>query len=119
MAIIIDLLAKPTAPENYHNRGAVAGLPLNWQDDTSGQMLGAVMAYLRQDPTPEELKLVIAYLQYHIHAPAWLDGALMGPIDPAIVAEIEALRAQALAMTTLEEVNQYIYRALRAAIDPL
>jgi len=115
---VLDL-ENPTDPANYIDREFSAGTPFNWQDEASGQLMQAVMAYLRQEPTPEQLQLVIKYLQYYIHAPVWLDGAVIGPIDPEIVAEIVALRELSLKMTNLAEVNQYIYRALRVAIDPL
>lgn len=56
----------PTAPGNYVTRFAVPQTPLNWSDDVTGIMRAAVMAYLDQRPTAEQLKVVIAYIQHHI-----------------------------------------------------
>ena len=112
-------LENRTDPRNYVDRDFSAGTPLNWQDDVTGQMREAVMAYLNQDPTPKQLKIVIAYIQYHIHAPCWLESSPFGEVDEEMAQEIRALREQALKLTTLKEINQYIDRALNIALDPL
>lgn len=117
--IAIFDIEDPTHPKNYCSRGPVVGLPRNWQEEVSGQLVAAIMAYLRQEPTPEQLQLVIKYLQHHIHAPIWLDAGFLGPIDPQIAGEIKALREMSLTLNSLAEVNAYIQRALSAAIDPL
>lgn len=112
-------LQDPTNPRNYVDRPFAVGTPLNWQDDVTGQTQAAVMGYLNQTPTPEQLKIVIAYLQYHIHAPCWLEQSPFGEVDEEMADEIKALREQSLKLTSLKEINQYINRALGIALDPL
>ena len=97
----------------------VKGIPLNWQNEVSGRLEKAVMAYLNQTPTPEQLKIVIAYIQYHIHAPCWLESSPFGKIDEDMVIEINSLRTQSLNLTSLKDVNQYIHKALEIGLDPL
>jgi len=53
---VLDL-NNPTDPANYIDREFAAGTPFNWQDEVSGQLMQAVMAYLRQEPTPEQLRV--------------------------------------------------------------
>jgi hypothetical protein len=112
-------LEKPTDPSNYVDRSFAKGSPLNWQDDVSGQMSSAVMGYLHQKPTEDELKKVIAYIQYHIHAPCWLESSPFGVTDDEMAAEIRALRALSLTLNTVQDVNEYIERAMNIALDPL
>lgn len=112
-------LHNPTDPKNYVDRPFAKGTPLNWQDDISGIVSGAVMAYLKQDVTPEQLAIVIAYMQYHIHAPCWLEQSPFKEVDEEMAAEIRQLRGRSLKLETLEDVNRYIEAALDAALDPL
>lgn len=112
-------VGNPTDPKNYHSNGRVSGLPLNWQDDVTGTMRAAVMAYLDQKPTDEQLKLVIAYIQHHIHAPCFLERSPWGEVDEETARAIKALRAKSMEMKTLKDVNHYINRALGVGLDPL
>lgn len=109
----------PTHPSNYVPRGPVQGTPLNWRDDVTGRMESAVMAYLKQTPDEEQLKLVIAYIKHHIHAPCWLEKSPFGEVDEEMAEEIRALRKRSLQLKTLEDVNEYISAALHSALDPL
>ena len=114
-------LQHPTDPKNYVDRmgGRLAGAPLYWRDDQTGQMQSIILSYLEQRSTPEQLKLVIAYIQYHIHAPCWLESNLMGQPSPEMTEAIINLRKRSLTLRTLADVNQYISAALTWAIDPL
>lgn len=114
-------LTNPTNPANYVDRygGALRGTPLNWQDDVSGQMQEIVMSYLEQRATPEQLHRLIAYLQYHIHAPCWLESNPFGEVGEEMATEIRALRRRSLTLKTMADVNAYIHAALEIAIDPL
>ncbi len=109
----------PTDPKGYVSRGPVSGLPLSWQDDMSGQTQAAVMAYLEQEVTPQQLKLVIAYIQHHIHAPCFLESSPFGNVDSWMIGYITGLRQKSLALETIEDVNEYIDAALEVGLDPL
>lgn len=109
----------PTHPSNYVPRGIVQGTPLNWRDDITGRMESAVMAYLKQMPDEEQLKLVIAYIKHHIHAPCWLEQSPFDEVDEEMEAEIHALRERSLQLKTVEDVNEYINAALAVGLDPL
>ncbi|MCL4296305.1 MAG: hypothetical protein KJ077_11275 [Anaerolineae bacterium] len=112
-------LEKPTDPANYIDREFARGTPLNWQDDVTGRLRAAVMDYLNQKPTDEQLKLVIAFVQHHIHAPCWLEASPFGEVDEEMAAEIKALRELSLTLVSLKDVNQFINRAIGIGLDPL
>jgi hypothetical protein len=111
-------LENPTDPALYVKRGTVEGMPLYWRDDVTGRLPAAVMAYLNHKPTPEQLGLVIKYIQHHIHAPCFLEKSPFEVIDE-LAEEIRALRALSLELKTIQDVNQYIHRALAWALDPI
>jgi hypothetical protein len=91
-----------------------------WQDDVTGKMQEVVKAHLDQNPTPDQLKIMIAYLQHFIHAPCWLEQSpSFGKIDPEIADKIRTLREQSLGLKSLDDVNQFINSAMEIAIDPL
>lgn len=111
-------LKHPTDPANYVDRPFAKGTPLSWRDDVTGTVPAAVMAYLNQEASDEQIKMVIAYLQYHIHAPCWLETPPWGETDEEMAEEIRALRALSLKMSNVADVNQYIHSALDSALDP-
>jgi len=111
-------LENPTDPALYVKRGNVDGMPLYWRDDVTGRIPAAVMAYLEQKPTEEQLGLVIKYIQHHIHAPCFLEKAPFEVVEE-LAEEIKALRVLSLELKTLRDVNAYIHRALDWAIDPI
>ena len=112
-------LENVTDPHNYVDRPFAQGTPLNWQDDVSNKLPEAVMAYLNQDPSPEQLQLVIAYIQHHIHAPCWLESSPFDEVDEEMADSIRSLREQSLKLASMEDVNAYIHTALDIALDPL
>jgi len=93
----------PTKPSYYMN-----GVPHSWQNETTGRLRAAIMAYLSKTPTDYQLKLVIAYAQHYLHAPCWDD-----------VVAIKGLRAQSMNLETIDQVNHLINLALKVDIDPL
>lgn len=112
-------LKNPTDPRNYVDREFAKGTPLNWRDDVTGQMGAAVMAYLNQKLTDEQLNLVISYVQYHIHAPCFLEQSPFGEMDEEMASEIKLLRKRSLELKTIEDINEYINQAMNIALDPL
>lgn len=108
----------PTAPHSYVHRGFVQGMPLYWGDDVSGVMLAAVRAYHDQQPTPEQLRMVIAYIQHHIHAPCWLESSPFN-VNEEAEATIRALRERSLTLASVVDVNEYIHEAIGIGLDPL
>ena len=113
-------LQNPTDPSSYQQLGHIIGLPLYWHNCTHPAIPQAIQAYLEQRATAQQLKFVIAYLQHLIHAPCWLE-AFPSSNGPAATTatEIAALRQFSLTMTTVEQVNHFINRALDINIDPL
>jgi hypothetical protein len=106
-------------PRNYVDRPFAKGTPLNWRDDVTGTLPAVMMTFLekRKETPSEQLQMVIAFLQYHIHAPCWL-GEPLNP-DEETKEEILALRELSLTLKTFEDVHQYIHRAMDIGIDPL
>lgn len=119
---VIDL-ANPTDPNNYVDRSYAQGMPIHWRNDQTGTLPAAVRAFYNQDATPEQLKLVIAYIQHHIHAPCFLEKSpfLSADPDPDITfePEIKALRKLSLTLVTAADISAYISRAMDIALDPL
>lgn len=96
------------------------GLPLNWQDETTGVLPGAVWAFINHcadnrapAPTPEQLALVIDYIRHHINAPCW------DFPDHVYAEELAALRRRARTLATLSDVRAFISSALEIGLDPL
>lgn len=95
------------------------GLPLYWGDEMTGELRGAVLAYLNPtsgSPTPRQLELLRAYILHHIHAPCWLANP---HATPEYCAQIGALQQQAAEIRTVDDVHAYIEAALDLGLDPL
>src|SRR5688572_2988062 len=108
---ILDL-KDPTNSKNYVDRGLVKGSPLVWQDDATGTVPAAVMSFLEHSASEEQLSLVIAYIQYHIHAPCWLENfPWSNGVDEEMTTEIKALRELSLKLKIQQDVHAYISRA--------
>lgn len=109
----------PTNPAFYVQRGYVPGMPLYWEDDITGTLPAAVRAYFEGTMTDDQVALVIAYIQHHIHAPCWIDTSLFGDLDEEIATQIRTLQQQSLTLKTATDINLYIQAALALALDPL
>jgi hypothetical protein len=83
------------------------GVPYYWLWETSGELAGAVTAYLEGRETPAQLALVLDYITYWTNAPCW-----RGPALPE-------LRRRLRAVTTREALRRWLEEALDAGIDPL
>ncbi len=115
-------LEHPTAAGNYVDRPWAKGTPLTWQDDITGRLCMAMLAFLSGNPAPDDLHLMIAFIQYHIHAPCWLETLPMEEgedLDEELKNKIRALRALSLTLKTVADIRQYLDRALNIGLDPL
>ncbi|MEH2031330.1 MAG: hypothetical protein V7K67_16975 [Nostoc sp.] len=88
------------------------GLPLNWKDETSGELRAVVFKffssqYLRID----EISLIAEYCRHFINAPCW--DAAGGFPD-----ELAALRQSANSISSVSDINQWINACFEIAIDP-
>ena len=111
-----------TMPNFYREMfpGGPAG-PLRWQDEQSGVLPAAVLAYFEHRQTPAQLKLVVEYLRYYLHAPCWDDNPYL---DEEGRAELAGLRARITEIQQSPEVNEHkietwIWDCLEMGIDPL
>jgi hypothetical protein len=88
------------------------GLPLNWQDEKSGELRSAVFKFFSYNKLfPEEISLIAEYCQHYINAPCWdATGGLPN--------ELAALRQSAATLSTVDEIGQWINGCLEIAIDP-
>lgn len=100
------------------------GLPLRWQDEQSGLLPGAVMAYFDHSInrskafTETQLNLVIQYCQYYINAPCWIDNAVRSGSED-VVAEMRRAMAKSMQLRTAEDIDGWIRDCLEMGIDPL
>ncbi|MEH2031030.1 MAG: hypothetical protein V7K67_15435 [Nostoc sp.] len=88
------------------------GLPLNWKDETSGELPRTVFKYFgSQQLTSDEISLIAEYCQHYINAPCW--DATGGFQD-----ELAVLRQSANSISTVGDINQWINGCFEIAIDP-
>lgn len=92
------------------------GLPLNWRDEVSGVLSGAVAAYLdnRVDGKPigaHDLDLVREYIVHYIDAPCW--------DNDEFSQELAFLRRTARELRTPENIGKWIRDAMEIGLDPL
>jgi len=104
----------PQMPNYYR---APLMLPLRWQDEQSGVLPTAVLAFLDHGikqrstpPTEEQLKLICGYLKYYIDAPCWQQGD---------TEELDKLRKKAKTLKTGQDINDFIWDCMEIGIDPL
>jgi hypothetical protein len=89
------------------------GLPLNWRNETSGELSAAVDRYYGfrigegTAPTPAQITVMIDYIRHHINAPCW-----------AVNGEVESLKEQAANLQSVEDINTYIRQARAISLDP-
>lgn len=88
------------------------GLPLNWRNDTSGELPRAVFKYFSsQDLTAQEISIVAEYCQHYINAPCW-------DTTGGFADELAALRESATMLSNVGEISQWVNTCLEIAIDP-
>ena len=88
------------------------GLPLNWTDETSGELPRAVFKFFSsQFLSKSEISLVAEYCQHYINAPCW-------DANEQITKELAALRQSANSLSSVGEINQWINGCLEIAITP-
>ncbi len=93
------------------------GLPLRWQDDQTGELPAAVLAYFEKKPlTPRQFTLVRAYVIHYICAPCW-DMGCDG--DEEGIRTLMGLREKANKLQKQDEILPWIYQCLDVGIDPL
>jgi hypothetical protein len=86
--------------------------PLNWRDEQSGVLPAAVMAYLENKATGEQLELVANFINYYIHAPVW------DIPDNAFEDELKQLRESSKTLKTQQEIHEWIYKSMDIGLDP-
>lgn len=87
------------------------GLPLYWGNEQSKKLPRAVIKYFGQQPLNQsELELLINYCRYYINAPCWQNK----PFET----KLQDLRKEATALTTVEEISEWINNCLNIGIDP-
>ncbi len=111
--------AKPTDSKNYRDTEFVKGVPFNWHNEVGGSLSKAIMSFLYGDADRESLKIVVAYIQHHIHAPMWLTPEPGEEEVTEIINEIHALRALSLQLKTQNDIRNYINRSMKIGLDPL
>lgn len=89
--------------------------PLRWQDDQSGVLPAAMLAFFEDGTTLEQLELVREYGEYYIHAPMW-------DWNPHLTEEgkAELARARRLIKTahTRQDLMEWVDACLDMGIDP-
>jgi len=89
--------------------------PLRWQDDVTGFLPAAMLAYFEHKATPEQFSLVCEYGEYYIHAPCW-------DWNPHLTEEgkqeLAQVRNQIKSVTTEQDLSQWMYACLDLGIDP-
>lgn len=89
------------------------GTPLFWMNEQSGKLARAVRRFLdsrlgdAEKPDEDDLKLLVNYLSYYIHAPCWRGEGL------------PTLRERVNKLSTENEISEWIRDALQAGFDPL
>ncbi|MEH2242348.1 hypothetical protein [Nostoc sp.] len=88
------------------------GLPLNWRDETSGELPNAVFKYFSCEHLFEsEISLLAEYCQHYINAPCW-------DATGGFPTKLAALRQSATTISTVADISQWIDACLEIAIDP-
>ena len=115
---------RPRMPQGYRSDAVVAGMPLRWQDDATGELPSAIMKYVNWAATPcnpspegEEIDLIREYMIYHAKAPCWRD--VKAGQDPGMAKEIETLISKAEQILDLDDIGRHINDCLELGLDPL
>ena len=101
----------------FYRPGIGGGGPLRWQDDVTGVLPRAVMAFVNYGgkqsnvpPTEQQLGLVREYMEYYVNAPCWRQGDAH---------ELDVLREKIQTLHTVEDLDNFIHECLRIGLDPL
>jgi hypothetical protein len=98
------------------------GLPLKWEDEVSGELRDAVLAYYahridtKKPFSAEQFELVRAYCVYYISAPCWL--ASLGDDNEAFI-DLLKLIDDIGRIVKVYELSVWIQECLHLGIDPL
>lgn len=95
------------------------GLPLRWQDETSGTLSNAVHALVNYwstnnndlKPTPAQIELIRQYFEHYINAPCWCTDGME--------AKFADLRSSVTSIKTVEELSVWSEQCLDVGLDPL
>ncbi|WP_104907135.1 hypothetical protein [Nostoc sp. 'Lobaria pulmonaria (5183) cyanobiont'] len=88
------------------------GVPLNWRNETSGELPRAVFKYFSsQYLRIDEISILAEYCRHYINAPCW-DAA------GGFTSELAALRQSADSISSVADISQWINDCLEIAIDP-
>ncbi len=89
--------------------------PLRWQDDVTGVLPKAVLAFFDQTVNPEQFSLVREYGEYYINAPCW-------DWNPHLTEEgkeeLAQVRNRIKTVATSQELLDWVYMCLDLGIDP-
>jgi hypothetical protein len=97
---------------------APLGLPFYWRDETSGELVAAVNAYLdnrieHKPITAGHIALVRDFLAHYINAPCWDSCA------DAFGVELNWLRTRVNDLNSPEKIQRWIHKATEIGMDPL
>lgn len=108
-------------PDHYIfiDHGNIRGVPLYWKNDLVGNLSLAVRAFFDQTADPDQIQVIIKYLQYHISAPCWLETRPRWLMSIETIQNIEQLRDLSQQLKTRADIDQYLQEALKFGIDPL
>lgn len=97
-------------------------LPLNWRNETSGQLARAVDAYLDNRVVGTEISVLAVevvrdYLIHYIHAPCWTRN--FEPEDLDGVRILTELRYEAMHLDSPDAIGAWIRKGMEIGLDPL
>ncbi|AFY74751.1 hypothetical protein Syn7502_02813 [Synechococcus sp. PCC 7502] len=83
--------------------------PLYWKNETSGHLEAAVIAYVnRLELSSKDIGLLKSYFAIWVNATVWMQSK-----------ELENLRQSVEAIATVEDIHQWLDKAIDIGIDPL
>jgi hypothetical protein len=95
--------------------------PLRWQDDVTGELPKAVLAFwnhfIEKTPiTAGQTEMVRDYIEYYIDAPCWATGE---GEDSGYYEDFMALKERVRSLKTVEEIDAWLKDAYSLGLDPL
>ncbi len=89
--------------------------PLRWQDEMSGILPTAMLAFFEDKATPEQLSLAREYGEYYINAPCW-------DWNPRLTEEgkeeLAQVRSRIKVVKTKQELMDWVDLCMDMGIDP-